>query len=148
MSTVMKLLFRCKKLYQAMAEIRKILQLILKQEQLFEEPTGIIYKSLAQYEQRESPTISQKDEYAVMKAITLLQKISRRISHVIHDHRLFTKFLFNGKDHQQTLLYHGEKLSQFIEKYSAQEGIGNAILNENGMLEFVIPPKEIVLSNA
>lgn len=48
-NTVIKVLLRCKKLYQAMTEIKKILQLVLKETELFSGPNGTLYKCIKKY---------------------------------------------------------------------------------------------------
>ena len=62
--------------------------------------------------------ISDQDEVTLLKSLQLLQKISRRISHFLNDHRLFKIFQFDNKDHQQTLLQHAVELSEFLLKHN------------------------------
>ena len=65
--TVIKLLLRCRILYQAMHEVMKILQLIIKQEGIFEKPTGPLFALLNKYENLPNLKLSLQDESAVIK---------------------------------------------------------------------------------
>ena len=66
LNTVIKLLIRCRKLYQGMYELKHILQLMIKQELIFEE-------LLPRCEQN-------MNEKAIFNGLLVLQKVSRRIS--------------------------------------------------------------------
>jgi len=79
MNTVIKLLIRIKKLYEAMYEVRKILQLIMKQEEMFNEEVGILYTCVHKYEKDLTLTLSDQDESVFLRGIQVLQKVSRRI---------------------------------------------------------------------
>ena len=59
-STVIKLLLRCKKLYQAMSEIKKILQNILTQDEVYFVEDGEVQNVLNLYEK--TPGLELKDE--------------------------------------------------------------------------------------
>ena len=79
MHTVIKLLIRSKKLYQAMYEVRKILQLVIKQVEMFDEGSGILYTCVTKYEKEPNLSLTDQDESAFLRGIQVLQKVSRRI---------------------------------------------------------------------
>jgi hypothetical protein len=61
-NTVIMLLLRSKKLYQAMYEVRKILVLVIKQDDMMKAKTGPIYLAIKKYESESDMTLTEKDE--------------------------------------------------------------------------------------
>ena len=60
-NTVIMLLLRCKKLYQAMYEVKKVIETVFKQEELFA-PSGQLYTAVANYESFPAKMLTEKDE--------------------------------------------------------------------------------------
>jgi len=66
-STVIKLLLRCKKLYAAMGEIKKILQNILQQDEAYFSKGGSVQKVLVKYETKPGLSLKEEDDGAIQK---------------------------------------------------------------------------------
>jgi len=66
LTTVIKLLLRCKKLYQAFFEIKKLIQLVIKQEDVFS-PTGLIYSCMNKYAFVKNIELTDQDEAVLMR---------------------------------------------------------------------------------
>ena len=81
------ILQRCKKLYQAFSEIKKIVVLILKQEEIFNPDKGIIFAIIDNYNQTNE--LSNQNKNALIKSIKVLIKLSRLISQFLIDHKIF-----------------------------------------------------------
>jgi len=97
-TTVIKLLLRCRKLYDALYDLKKVLQLVVKQEDMFDADLGLIYKSIAKYDGQKK--LQGNDEAAVVRGLNVLVKVSRKISQFLNDHRAaFKAFTYNQKDH-------------------------------------------------
>lgn len=142
--TSIKLMLRIRKLYQALYEVKKILQLVIKQEDLFSEG-GLIFSCLEKYKQSPEQQMTVQDESIIMRGFQVLRQVSRRISHFLNDNRIYKHFIFNKADHQLTLLNHARNLASFlresqpesskkyqsdatdIEEYILQAMAGNAI---------------------
>lgn len=114
--TVIKLLLRCKKLYLCLQDVKKLLQLIVKQEELFKQQ-GLIYCCLQQYDSEDaSVPLADKDDAILKRGLQSLMQVSRRITYFLDDHLIYKHFIFNGNEHQQTLLKHARKLWKFAKK--------------------------------
>lgn len=66
-STVIKLLLRCKKLYQAMSEVKKILQNILTQDEVYFSEDGDVQRVLSLYEKTPGLQLSEEDDQVIQK---------------------------------------------------------------------------------
>ena len=69
---MIKLLLRCRILYQAMHEVMKILQLIIKQEDIFAEPKGPLFALMHKYQTLPNLELSTQDESAVINGFQVL----------------------------------------------------------------------------
>ena len=72
-NVVIKLLLRCKQIYEALNEIKKILQLILRQEELFDEQDGDVILCIQKYETVTFSQVSESDQRSMIKTLQLLQ---------------------------------------------------------------------------
>jgi len=68
--------------------------------------------------------LSGQDEQAIVRGLQVLQKVSRRIAQFTDDHKLFQsfskQFVYDGKDHQETLLGHARVLTDFLKEKKSQ----------------------------
>jgi len=46
----------------------------------------------------------------------VLKQVSRRISHFLNDHKVYKSFLYEGKDHLETIQHHFSTLSKFMQE--------------------------------
>lgn len=111
--TVIMLLLRCKKLYQAMYEIKKVIETILKQEEAFA-PAGPLDTVVSTFESFPARKLSEKDEQMLVKGLQILRQASRKVASFLNDHRIFKKFIWNGADHHQTLLAHATRIQKLL----------------------------------
>jgi hypothetical protein len=137
-STVIKLLLRSKKLYQAMGEVKKILQNILTQDEAYFAKDGPVETVLSRYERQPGLVLKEEDDRAVQKCQQGILRLSRRISVFQRDHRIFKHFKFKGKYHQKTLFKRAKKLCRFlVTMESAEEAFKYPTLDIDGQLQFV-----------
>ena len=96
---VIKMLLRCKLLYEARVDVRKILLLIIKKEE-----THAIIMSIKEGKVRKS-----KEEIGMIinECLRLISRLISCINNFKHEHKIFKgQFLFKGQDYQQTLVQH------------------------------------------
>ena len=137
-NTVIMLLLRSKKLYQAMYEVRKILVLVLKHDEMFNREDGPIYACIQKYEKQPGLPITDQDESVMLRSIQFLQRISRRIAQFQQDHRIFKQFKFRGREHQERLLGHAKRLTRVLRAREAKSLADRLpLLDQNGCLQFV-----------
>lgn len=92
---------------------------------------------MEKYRKRQDIKLNSQDESAVIKGFQLLQSVSRRICH-LQDYRIFKQFIYNNKEHQQTILDHAISLSDFLKSQnSANTKFSCPTLNVSGYLQFL-----------
>ena len=122
-NTVIKVLLRCKLLYSAMEELKKLLALVIKQQDLFIQPDGPVYKHMNKYINQPNfiGQVSPNDKQTTIKSIQVLLKISRKIAHFLNDYPIFRNFIFDNIVHQETLFQHAQFIRQFNLNYCQNE---------------------------
>jgi len=94
---VIKLLLRCKKMYEARVDVKKILRLIMAKETLLEKASPILEEK-ASYK-------SERDKPIVMEALRMTSRILRELNQFKAEHKIFKgKFIFRKRDYGLQLL--------------------------------------------
>ena len=62
--------------------------------------------------------LTDQNESVFKRSLLVLTKVSRKISALLEDHKLFKTFVFNNKEHQRTLLGHAKKLCAIMRERS------------------------------
>ena len=65
---------------------------------MFAEDDGPIYKCIRNGKESENP-LSEQEVSIVQRGFQVLRRVSRNISHFMHDHRSYKKFQFKGFEH-------------------------------------------------
>lgn len=70
----------------------------------------------------EEGQLCQSEETLLLKSLKVLQKLSRRISQFLRDHRyLYKSFVFGGQEHQLALLRHAYAVGQFLKEHGSEQ---------------------------
>ena len=70
-------MLRCRRLYSALREVTKILQLLLKAEEIYSEKG--VKKILGKYEGETDKLLDMSDETAIVKSMQFMMRLYRRI---------------------------------------------------------------------
>lgn len=70
--TCIKLMLRVRKLYQSLFEVKKILQLVIKQEDIFKD-NGLIQSCIIKYRESENEAMTVQDESVIMRGFQVLR---------------------------------------------------------------------------
>lgn len=130
--SAIKLMLRIRKLYQALSELKKIIQLIIKQEDIFQRD-GLIYTCVKKYQTNMDQEMTVQDESIIMRGFQVLKQLSRRISHFLNDNRVYKSFVFDGQDYQIVLLDHAKNLTLFLQKKNPEQS--KKYIGENGDIQ-------------
>ena len=118
-----------------MYEVRKILVLIIKQDDMMKNKTGPIYLVIKKYETQSDLPLSEKDEQLLFRSIQFLQRISRRIAQFQQDHKIFKQFTYRGKEEQERLLDDAKRLTRVLRAREVKSIADRLpMLDENGCL--------------
>lgn len=97
LESLIKMLLRCKKLYDAIQDVMKLLAQVHKMNSVFEEDS-IIKSCLHKYEALEvQEKLNSDEEQACHKAMQLLKTLSRRISLFLDENKFFKNFIYNRR---------------------------------------------------
>ena len=98
-------MLRCLKLYSAIHEVRNILHSII-------EMGGIVEKALAvAYKYPLNHFADEDDQVPILECLKMMEKLSKTISRFLHEHKLFTTFVFRSKEYQTTLRENAKSLN-------------------------------------
>lgn len=115
---VIKLLLRCKKLYEARVDVKKILLLIIKKEEIFK---WINYRIELNNTSKKAK-VNNEEAQRIYDGVRFLQRLISSISQFKHEHKVFKgQFIFKGKDYQEVLQNEMERLQLFIEANDIHE---------------------------
>lgn len=88
---VILMLMRCKKLFDARVEVKKIAKLIMIQQELMKEIEPLFKKK--------SKTFNDEECGKIKQALKITQKLDSALNLFKDDHKMFRgRFLFGGKD--------------------------------------------------
>lgn len=73
-------MLRCIKLWTALDDIKKILEIILKSEDMYYANDGILKYVIDKYESQPGLSLSSSDETLVVKLLQFFKRLSRRIT--------------------------------------------------------------------
>lgn len=120
-NNVIKLLTRVKTLYQTLNEIVQILELIVQQREMFTSPDSLLHQMMIDYLENDTrPNNLQRKssdntpERVLVKGQQVLQRLSRRISHFLSDHKLYKNFIFLGMNYQKILYKYAKLLAKLL----------------------------------
>ena len=123
-NNVIKLLTRVELLYQTLNEIVQILELIVQQREMFTSHDSLLHIMMMDYLQNDvKPSSLQRKssdsqpERVLVKGQQVLQRLSRRISHFLTDHKLYKNFIFMGMNYQKILFKYSKLLAKLLRLY-------------------------------
>ncbi|CDW77827.1 UNKNOWN [Stylonychia lemnae] len=115
---VIKMLLRCRLLYQARVDVRKILQLIIKKEEMYEELSQIMMLGEKNLKRIDPLQLSS----LIDDGLRLIQRLLSSISNFKHEHKIFKgQFLFKGQDYSETLVQQRNQIQDFVWESGLQE---------------------------
>lgn len=110
------MLYRAILLYQLLAEVKKVLTLILKQEELFDPESGLIYPLIKSYKDQSDKIFRYRDFCVLGKGLKVLKKVSFQIHRFLSQSKFIADFIFKGKSHQEELLQHAFNMCMFLKE--------------------------------
>jgi hypothetical protein len=106
---VIKLLLRCKNLYEARTEVKKILFLVLKADQLGKWLSTLI-----------SPPYGEENKVFEFKH--LVERVRTCLHTFRHEHKIFKgSFIYKGEDYELMCDNSEKMVLEFIKKYNIEE---------------------------
>lgn len=100
---VIKLLLRCKKMYEARVEVKKILTLIIKKDGVYKWIMGMIGA--------DNLNLSEPECQRIYDCKRLLHRVISSVHQFRHEHKIFKgTFVFKGQDYQETCNQQFEEL--------------------------------------
>ena len=86
-------MLRCIKFYQAITEVRNLLHQIIEVDHLVRE-TMLVADNYAL-----DKFADGQDKEQILGCLRALEKLQKRISRFLHEHKLFTTFVYKSKEH-------------------------------------------------
>ncbi len=120
-TNVIKLLLRCKKMYEARIEVKKILTLIFRKE--------ILLKWFLTFKDSLPVDIPEPEAQKIYDLMRLTERLMGIINQFRTEHKIFKgQFLFRGSDYMEICQLHFDDVSQFISAHAIEEfGMRNPV---------------------
>jgi hypothetical protein len=110
---VIKLLLRCRKMYEARTEVKKIFKLIIKKERLGRELDSI-KAGISQHKRKPN----SEESSSVFFLMQLIERVKSSVTTFLLEHKIFKgSFIFRREDYVALCTKQCEDLLRFIEQY-------------------------------
>eukprot|EP00347_Sterkiella_histriomuscorum_P022374 403330710 len=122
---IIRLLLRCKKMYEARVDVKKILMLMITQSELFKDIEVLRELEVKKYKRSDMDTFQN--------GLQLLSKIQRELNIFKQDHKIFrAKFIFNNLDLYNEIPLANEDLQLFMNSIKQIPIIDEKPLSKSG----------------
>lgn len=120
-----KVLLRCKKMYEARASVRRILKLLIKKEREIDiwlhnlDKLNDTQKEDIMRSTSRSTGTQKQDPPKMREGMALMKRLLSMVSSFLEEHRIFRtkdKFVFKGRDLIETLREDIEMLDEYMRK--------------------------------
>eukprot|EP00347_Sterkiella_histriomuscorum_P004324 403360877 len=119
---VIKMMLRCRLLYQARVDVKQILLQIIRKEEMYQD-----IKQLMTLGEANLQRLNQQELAKLFSdGLRLIQRLLSSINNFRHEHKIFkSQFIFKNQDYQESLVLERNEIQDFIWNSGLQESINN-----------------------